>query len=184
MELNKMKNIFKMKKRLEAFTLVEVVASLLILAIAVLGIMSLFPVGIRAVTNANDTATATMLAQLKISQLLYGRPNSLFGEPGNTQALICWDGSSYNAIVWDTAGWTYDSSSAPYPFKDNPKFYWAAYRQRANESFQIPSYDAIDDLYRVDLFIFKKERLPTAFNTRVPAFARFSVLFAIANPYI
>ncbi|MCK5160753.1 MAG: prepilin-type N-terminal cleavage/methylation domain-containing protein, partial [Candidatus Aureabacteria bacterium] len=51
-----MKNIFKRKKKPEGFTLVEVVASLLILSIGVLGIMSLFPVGIRAVTNANDTA--------------------------------------------------------------------------------------------------------------------------------
>ena len=168
-----MKNIFKMRKKLEAFTLVEVVASLLILAIAILGIMSLFPVGIKAVTNANDTATATMLAQLKISQLLYGRPDSLDAGPG---PLICWDGSSFNAIVWDSAGWTYDSSSGSYPFKDNSKFFWAACIRDAHDSFSMSHYDAIGDLYRVDLFIFKKEKLPSTFSLTMQAFAKFSFL--------
>ena len=176
MELNKMKNIFKRKNKPEGFTLVEVVASLLILSIGVLGVMSLFPVGIRAVTNANDTANATMLAQLKISQLLYGRPDSLLGSGASPGPLICWDGSSYNAIVWDSAGWVYDSSSGPYPFKDNSKFFWAAYRRSAHDSFGMSYYDAIDDLYRIDLFVFRKERLPSAFSLKMPAFTKFSFL--------
>ncbi len=164
------------RSSLTGFTLVEVVASLLILSIGVLGIMSLFPVGIRAVTNANDTATATMLAQLKISQLLYGRPYSLLGSPSNDRSFICWDGSSYNAIVWDSAGWTYDSSSGPYLFKDNSKFFWTACRRDAHDSFGMSHYDAIDDLYRIDLFIFKKDRMPSAFLLKMPAFAKFSFL--------
>ncbi|MCK4947084.1 MAG: prepilin-type N-terminal cleavage/methylation domain-containing protein [Candidatus Aureabacteria bacterium] len=171
-----MKNIFKRKKKPEGFTLVEVVASLLILSIGVLGIMSLFPVGIRAVTNANDTASATMLAQLKISQLLYGRPDSLLGSGGSPGPLICWDGNSFNYIVWDSAGWTYDSSSGPYPFKDNAKFFWAACRRDAHDSFDMSYYDAIDDLYRIDLFVFRKERLPSAFSLTMPAFTKFSFL--------
>ncbi|MDD5645081.1 MAG: prepilin-type N-terminal cleavage/methylation domain-containing protein, partial [bacterium] len=92
------------------FTLIETVAALAILAIAVISILSLFPVGIEANKRANDLTTAAMLAQLKMTEILYDRPRSIYAD-GTTHGLgpyICWNGSQYERIRWDIIkdGWT------------------------------------------------------------------------------
>jgi prepilin-type N-terminal cleavage/methylation domain-containing protein len=56
-------------KRQEGFTLIEVIASLAIIGLGLVGILSLFPVGIDASKRAGDLTNATILGQSVLSQI-------------------------------------------------------------------------------------------------------------------
>ncbi|NQT81511.1 type II secretion system protein [bacterium] len=56
-------------KRRKGFTLIEVIASLAIIALGLIGILSLFPVGIDASKRAGDLTHATELARGVLNQI-------------------------------------------------------------------------------------------------------------------
>lgn len=60
------KTLTRKAKSLTGFTLIEVTIALLVLAIGLLGILSLFPVGFDASRKAGDVTIATFLAQGKL----------------------------------------------------------------------------------------------------------------------
>ncbi|MBN2190647.1 MAG: type II secretion system protein [Candidatus Aureabacteria bacterium] len=211
--IGRVKGVFvnvRKQNSLTGFTIIETVAALAILVIAVVGILSLFPVGIEANKRADDLTTAAMLAQLKMTEILYDRPRSIFAD-GDTSATghglgpyICWNGSQYERIRWDVTGWTAgaditgdgNSDMPYYPFKNHPKFYWAAYRSilhyslyyRQNPSAYNPANyvdSPVDAVYRIDLFVFQGDNKPSTWSElddRVPAFYIFSDYVSLTNP--
>lgn len=56
-------------KRQKGFTLIEIIASLAIIGLGLVGIMSLFPVGIDASKRAGDLTNATVLGQSVMNQI-------------------------------------------------------------------------------------------------------------------
>jgi prepilin-type N-terminal cleavage/methylation domain-containing protein len=60
-------NFISMMKR--GFTLIEIIISLAILAIGIVGILSLFPVGFDSARRSIDIAQATLLAQQKLAEI-------------------------------------------------------------------------------------------------------------------
>ena len=69
------------------FTLLELVISMAILAIALLGLIQLFPVGLRASKHAGDHTIMTFLGQQKMSDIEQEKPetsktsNTFFSSP-------------------------------------------------------------------------------------------------------
>ena len=185
------------------FTLVEMVAALAIFAIGILGILALFPVGIGANKRADDLTTAAILAQLKMTELLYDRPRSILatGVAPDLGPYICWNGTQYQRIEWDGSGWTngLDFAANPsYPLKNHPGFFWAAYRQKLHHSLYggEPWYAAAvaagnytgqptDATYRIDVFIFKGDTKPavsTDLDSMMGCFYSFSYYMSVTNP--
>lgn len=178
------------------FTLVEMVAALAIFSIGILGILALFPVGIEANKRAADLTTAATLGQLKMTELLYDRPNSI-GEGTGPGPYICWNGTQYQGIEWDSSGWTegLDFATNPsYPFKDHPGVFWAAYRQKLHHSlygsdagYSADDYigEPTDATYRIDLFIFKGDTKPAAWtdlDSMMGYLYSFSYYVSVTNP--
>ncbi len=63
-----------MKNR--AFSLLELVISMAILSIALLGLIQMFPVGLRASKHAGDHTLMTFLGQQKMSYIEQNKPTS------------------------------------------------------------------------------------------------------------
>lgn len=57
-----------MKSNTSAFTLIEIVIALLVLAVGLIGILSLFPVGFDALGRSSNITKATFLAQKDIEE--------------------------------------------------------------------------------------------------------------------
>jgi len=57
------------KQNEKGFTLVEILATIAIMAIAILGIMALMPSGYKEITNAGQLSTMNHLGQMKLDQL-------------------------------------------------------------------------------------------------------------------
>ena len=70
------------------FSLLELVIAMAILAIALLGLIQMFPVGIRASKHAGDHTIMTFLGQQKMSDIEQEKPetsttdNVFFSDPG------------------------------------------------------------------------------------------------------
>ena len=60
---------FQRAKLQKGFTLIEIVASLAIIGLGLIGILSLFPVGIDASKRAGDLTHATVLGQSVLNQI-------------------------------------------------------------------------------------------------------------------
>jgi prepilin-type N-terminal cleavage/methylation domain-containing protein len=54
--------------RKDAFTLIEITIALLILAVGLVGVLTLFPIGFKAAGRAGDLTVATFLAQQKLEE--------------------------------------------------------------------------------------------------------------------
>ena len=98
----KIKNL-KLKiapKAFGAFSLLELVISMAILSIALLGLIQMFPVGLRASKHAGDHTMMTFLGQQKMSDIEQSKPdenesttsNEFFSEPG--------DDPDYSSFSW------------------------------------------------------------------------------------
>ncbi len=76
-----------MKNR--AFSLLELVIAMAILAIGLLGLIQMFPVGLKASKNAGDHTIMAFLGQQKISDIEQEKPetpttsNTFFSDPGS-----------------------------------------------------------------------------------------------------
>ena len=86
-----------------AFSLLELVISMAILAIALLGLIQMFPVGLRASKHAGDHTMMTFLGQQKMSDIEQEKPttsepvnstdgNKFFSDPG--------DDPDYSSFSW------------------------------------------------------------------------------------
>ena len=82
------------------FTLLELVISMAILAIALLGLIQMFPVGLRASKHAGDHTMMTFLGQQKMSDIEQSKPDesgsttspAFFSDPG--------DDPDYSSFSW------------------------------------------------------------------------------------
>lgn len=110
------------------FTLIEIIAALGILALGILGILALFPVGLDAQKRALDYSNVAILAEWKMADILYR--SHLAG--------------SQNSLTYATDYPT--STPDPEPFSQNQKFLWHYDVSQPNAS--------LTNLYRVDLFIY------------------------------
>lgn len=114
-------------QKAQGFTLVEIVVALGLFALGVLGILSLFPVGLDAQKRALDYSNLTNLAEWKIADITY--KSHLSG--------------SLNSL---TAATSYPSSGVT-AFTQNKKYLWRYYVSK-------PYSSTLTNLYRVDLGIY------------------------------
>jgi len=66
-----------------AFSLLELVISMAILSIALLGLIQMFPVGLRASKHAGDHTMMTFLGQQKMSDIEQSKPTTSTTSEGN-----------------------------------------------------------------------------------------------------
>jgi len=70
----------KRSKRLSGFTFIEIVAAIAILAVGILAVLTIFPVGIESSKKAAVRTKATLLGEMKMEEL---RATKTFGDLGN-----------------------------------------------------------------------------------------------------
>ncbi|MBI3267035.1 MAG: type II secretion system protein [Chlamydiae bacterium] len=116
----------------KGFTLFEIVIALGILAIGILGILALFPVGLDAQKRAMDYGNMANLAEWKMADIYYRSHLSGF------------DNSLTAALDYPTSG------PDPAPFTQNSKYLW-------HYSVSQPFVSTLPDFYRVDLEIYSVE---------------------------
>ncbi len=85
-----------MKNR--AFSLLELVISMAILSIALLGLIQMFPVGLRASKHAGDHTMMTFLGQQKMSDIEQSKP--ITSEPVNST-----DGNKFFSSPYESFSW-------------------------------------------------------------------------------
>ncbi len=104
--------MFGKRKGERAFTLLEIIFALAILIIGVVGVLALFPVGLKASKRGGDFTVATLLAQRQMENI----------------KMAGW--SVYNSNDgW--YNWGSPTAQSSYPgestFPDNPNFSWVAH---------------------------------------------------------
>lgn len=112
------------------FTLLEIVVALGLLAIGILGVLSLFPVGLDAQKRALDYSNVRNLAEWKMADIYYEVHQVPLGPgfpPSNPTA-----------------------EPDPEPFDQNPKYLW-----HYNVTQAFPA--SLPNLYRIDLYIYSVE---------------------------
>src|SRR5574341_2477559 len=116
------------RSHVKGFTLIEIIISLGILAIGILGIMALFPVGLDSQKRALDYSNLVGLAEWKIGDIAY-RSHLAGGQ---------------NSLTYDTSYPT-GGGDDPEPFDFKPKYSW---------HYDVTTLFGIATLYRVDLHIY------------------------------
>lgn len=114
------------------FTLIEIVIALGILSIGILGVLSLFPVGLDAQKRSFDYSNAANLAQWQMTVILY--ESHLTG--------------TANSLTADTSYPT--TNPDPEPFSENLKYLW-------HYDVSQPYAATLSTFYRVDLYIYSVE---------------------------
>jgi prepilin-type N-terminal cleavage/methylation domain-containing protein len=118
-------------KNRKGFTLIEIVAALGVLALGILGIMALFPVGLDSQKRALDYSNLVGLAEWKMGDIAY---RSHLSGP-------------QNSLTADTSYPT-GPGDDPELFTHNRKYLW---------HYDVISLFGITTLYRVDLYIYTIE---------------------------
>ena len=117
-----------MKKNIivKGFSLIEILAAMMILSIGLLGILSIFPVGMKSYRDARDQTILANLVRSKISQLQYELTDPI--GKGNPSKIISSKYLKHNrafARYMDEKKWAgpvYESEV--YPFEENDKYFW------------------------------------------------------------
>lgn len=133
------------ENREDGFTLIEIVIALGILAIGVLGVLSLFPVGLDAQRRALDYSNLMTLAEWKMADIAY---KSNVGVVQNSLTA---------AASYPTSG------SDPAPFEQNKKYLW-------HYNVSRPYFATLASLYRVDLAIYSENNTTSAIQKVVSYF--------------
>ncbi|MBI1871652.1 MAG: prepilin-type N-terminal cleavage/methylation domain-containing protein [Chlamydiae bacterium] len=115
-------------KSQNAFTLFEIVVALGVLAIGVLGVLALFPVGLDTQKRALDYSNIAILAEWKMADIYY-------------RSHLTGSNNSLTAYTSYPTG-----QSTPTPFAQNPKYSW---RYNVSKPFS-----DLANFYRVDLYIY------------------------------
>lgn len=131
------------------FTLFEIVFALGILAIGILGVLSLFPVGLDAQKRALDYSNAISLAEWKMADIYYRSHLS----------------GTNNSLTASTPPATYPSSGIPVTFEQNRKYLWLYEVTK-------PYATALPDFYRVDLKIYTVDDSSEPIETVVSYFEK------------
>ncbi len=111
---------------IKGFSLIEILAAMMILSIGLLGILSIFPVGMKSYREARDQTILANLVRSKISQLQYeltdpigkGSPSKIISKNylKHDRAFARYMGEK----KW--AGAVYESEV--YPFEETDKYFW------------------------------------------------------------
>ena len=119
------KNIFYKK----GFTLIEIITAITIMAVGILSILALFPVGFAASRRAADLTTAALYAQEKMEEIKmkgFANADSFNGETETqgifTRTVLVTNVSGYNGnlkeitvtVDWTERGKTYDEAFKTY----------------------------------------------------------------------
>ena len=116
------------QRLIKGFTLIEIIAALAILALGILGVLALFPVGLDAQKRALDYSNTAILAEWKMADIYYKSHLS-----GSNNSL--------------TAATSYPTTAPnPAPFSQNGKYLW-------HYNVAQP-YVSLSNFYRVDLYIY------------------------------
>jgi prepilin-type N-terminal cleavage/methylation domain-containing protein len=113
----------------KGFTLIEIIVSLGVFALGILGVMALFPVGLDAQKRALDYSNLVGLAEWKMGDIAYRSHLS----------------ESQNSLTADTSYPT-GGGDDPEPFTHNKKYAW---HYDISQPFM-----PLTNLYRVDLYIY------------------------------
>ncbi len=121
--------VSKIKKSVcRGFSLIEILAAMVVLAIGLLSILSIFPVGMDSFKTARDQTILANLVRTKVNQLLYelSDPNmSGTGDPSKIIARRYLKHDRAFARYMSDKKWSgpvYESEV--YPFEDNDKYFW------------------------------------------------------------
>ena len=110
------------------FSLIEVLAAMAILAIGLLSILAIFPVGMKQYQEARDKTILANLVRSKVNQLMYvlSDPNmSGKGDPSKIISTLYLRHDQAFAQYMGEKSWAgpvYESEV--YPFEDNDKYFW------------------------------------------------------------
>jgi len=96
----------------KGFSLLEIIFALAILVIGIVGVLALFPVGLKASKRSGDFTMATILAQRQMENI----KTAVWSVYGINNGWYNWNSTSYQA--------PYPGESA---FPDNPNFSWVAH---------------------------------------------------------
>jgi len=119
------------KRSINGFTLFEIVVAMGILAIGILGILALFPVGMDSQKRASDYTQVMQLAQWKMTDIQYR--------------------SHVSALATGSFPTT---SPDPQPFTQSPLYGWHYYVTK-------PYTGTLNNLFRVDLLIYSADNSAT-----------------------
>ena len=133
------------RSNIKGFTLIEIVAALGVLALGILGIMALFPVGLDSQKRALDYSNLVGLAEWKMADILY---KSHLDPDVNENSLT--EDTSYPTGTTD-----------PEPFAHNRKYSWR---------YDVTMLFGITTLYRVDLKIYAIDNTTNPLETVVSYF--------------
>jgi len=82
------------------FSLLELVISMAILSIALLGLIQMFPVGLRASKHAGDHTMMTFLGQQKMSDIEQSKPGTADSTTDNEFFSAPGDDPDYSSFSW------------------------------------------------------------------------------------
>ncbi len=120
--------LYLKQKIARGFSLIEILAAMVVLAIGLLGILAIFPVGMKQFKTAKDQTILANLVRTKVNQLLYelSDPNmSGTGDPSKIIARRYLKHDRAFARYMSDKKWSgpvYESEV--YPFEDDQKYFW------------------------------------------------------------
>ena len=110
------------------FSLIEILAAMAVLAIGLLSILAIFPVGMESYRKARDQTILANLVRSKVNQLLYELSDPNMSGKGNPSKIIAQRYLKHDRAFarymadkkW--SGPVYESEV--YPFEETDKYYW------------------------------------------------------------
>ena len=110
------------------FSLIEILAAMVVLAIGLLSILAIFPVGMDSYRKARDQTILANLVRTKVNQLLYELSDPNMSGKGDPSKIIARrylkHDRAFARYMTDKkwSGPVYESEV--YPFEENDKYFW------------------------------------------------------------